>query len=184
MTLNTLDYVMLSIVALGLLLGYFRGFIAQIVSLSGFVLAYLVAFYFYKDFAPLLRNAVSLPTYQSYQKYEFIVKGLNLETYILNALAFAILFFGVKFALVIVGRALNILAKTPGLNFINRWSGALLGLAEALLIIIIAVNVITIMPSDGLQKLLSSSTIAPYLINELPNIAGKLQELWKQGIPL
>ena len=105
MTLNTLDYVMLSIVALGLLLGYFRGFIAQIVSLSGFVLAYLVAFYFYKDFAPLLRNAVSLPTYQNYQKYEFIVKGLNLDTYILNALAFAILFFGVKFALVIRGQS-------------------------------------------------------------------------------
>ena len=152
--MNTLDYVMLSIVALGLLLGYFRGFIAQIVSISGFVLAYLVAFYFYRDFAPLLRNAVSLPTYQNYQKYEFIVKGLNLDTYILNALAFAILFFGVKFALVIIGRALNILAKTPGLNFINRWSGALLGLAEALLIIIIAVNVITIIPSNGLQKLL------------------------------
>ncbi len=111
--MNTLDYVMLSIVALGLLLGYFRGFIAQIVSISGFVLAYLVAFYFYRDFAPLLRNAVSLPTYQNYQKYEFIVKGLNLDTYILNALAFAILFFGVKFALVIIGRALNISSKNP-----------------------------------------------------------------------
>jgi uncharacterized membrane protein required for colicin V production len=181
--MNNLDYVMLAIVALGLLLGYFRGFIAQIVSISGFILAYLVAFYFYKDFAPLLRNAISLPTYQSYQKYEFIVKGFNLDTYILNAIAFAILFFGVKFALVIIGRTLNVIAKAPGLHFINRWSGAILGLAEALLIIIIAVNVITIVPSDGLQKLLANSSIAPYLINELPIIAGKLQELWKQGIP-
>ncbi|UKS24669.1 CvpA family protein [Paenibacillus sp. HWE-109] len=184
MTIHTFDYVMLAIVALGLLLGYFRGFIAQIVSIAGFILAYLVAFYFYKDLAPLLRNAISLPTYENYQKYEFIVKGLNLDTYILNAIAFALLFFGVKFALVFLGRALHILAKTPGLNFINRWSGALLGLAEALLIIIIAVNVMTIIPSDGLQKLLANSTIAPYLINELPNLAGKLQEMWKQGIPI
>ncbi|NEW08168.1 CvpA family protein [Paenibacillus sp. SYP-B3998] len=180
--MNSLDYMMLAAVALGLLLGYLRGFIAQIVSLAGFILAYLVAFYFYKDFAPLLSNAVSLPTYQNYQKYEFIVKGFNLDTYILNAIAFAILFFGVKFALVIIGRALNMIAKVPGLNFINRWSGALLGLAEALLILIIAINIITIVPSDGLQKLLASSTIAPYLINEMPNVAGKLHELWKQGI--
>ncbi|MDR6554577.1 CvpA family protein [Paenibacillus qinlingensis] len=184
MTLNTLDYVLMSVVILGLLIGYFRGFIAQIVSISGMILAYLVAFYFYKDLAPLLKSAISLPTYQNYEKYEFIVKGLNLDVYILNAIAFALLFFSVKLALVIIGRALNILAKTPGLNAINRWSGALLGLAEALLIIVIAVNVMTIIPSDGPQKLLANSSIAPYLITELPQVAGKLHDLWKQGISL
>lgn len=174
----------MSIIVLGLLIGYFRGFIAQIVSIAGMILAYLIAFYFYKDVAPLLKNAISLPTYQNYQKYEFVVKGLKLDTYILNAIAFALLFFGVKLALVIIGRALNVLAKTPGLNAINRWSGALLGLAEALLIVIIAVNVMTIIPSDGNQKLLASSSIAPYLINELPHVAGKLHDLWKQGISI
>ncbi|TXK85633.1 CvpA family protein [Paenibacillus sp. N3.4] len=181
--MNSLDYVMLAIIALGLVLGYLRGFIAQIVSLAGFVLAYLIALYFYKDLARLLPNVVSLPASQNYQKYEFIVKGLNLDTYILNALGFAILFFGVKLALVVMGRLLNKLAKTPGLNFLNRWSGALLGLAEACLIVIIAVNVGTIIPSEGLQKLLSSSSIAPYLINELPNMAGKLHDLWTYAIP-
>ncbi|MGO4500567.1 CvpA family protein [Paenibacillus sp. 2RAB27] len=184
MTVNLLDYVLMSVIALGLLIGYFRGFISQIVSISGMILAYLVAFYFYKDLAPLLKSAISLPTYQNYQKYEFIVKGLNLDTYILNAIAFALLFFGVKLALMVIGRALNLLAKTPGLSAINRWSGALLGLAEALLIIVIAVNVMTIIPSDGSQKLLASSSIAPYLINELPQVAGKLHDLWKQGISL
>lgn len=174
----------MSIIVLGLLIGYFRGFIAQIVSIAGIILAYLIAFYFYKDVAPLLKNAISLPTYQNYQKYEFVVKGLKLDTYILNAIAFALLFFGVKLALVIIGRALNVLAKTPGLNAINRWSGGLLGLVEALLIVIIAVNVMTIIPSDGNQKLLASSSIAPYLINELPHVAGKLHDLWKQGISI
>jgi uncharacterized membrane protein required for colicin V production len=79
---------------------------------------------------------------------------------------------------------LNIITKMPGLNLLNRWSGGLLGLAEAALIIIIAVNVMVIAPSEVLQKLLSGSILAPYLINELPSLAGKLQELWKQGIPL
>lgn len=179
--MHTLDYVLMSIIVLGLLIGYFRGFIAQIVSISGMILAYLVAFYFYKDLAPILKSAISLPTYQNYHKYEFILKGLNLDTYILNAISFALLFFGVKLALLIIGRALNVLAKTPGLNAINRWSGALLGFIEALLIIVIAVNVMTIVPSDGAQKLLASSYLAPYLINELPQVAGKLHDLWKQG---
>lgn len=180
--MNNLDYIILAVVALGLLFGYFRGFIAQIVSLSGFLLAYLVAFFFYKNVAPILRLAVPVPAYENYQRYEFIVKGLNLDTYIFNALAFAILFFGTRLAISIIGKTLNVIAKTPGLNLINRWSGALLGLAEALLIVVIAVNVLTIAPSDDLQKLLSGSAIAPYFINELPSIAGKLQELWKQGI--
>lgn len=182
MSLHTLDYVLLAVLLIGLLLGYFRGFITQIVSIAGFVLAYLVAFYFYKDTAPVLRSAIASPTYQSYEQYAYIVKGLNLDTYFFNALAFAILFFGVKIALVVIGRALNMLAKTPGINVLNRWSGALLGLAEALLIVIIAVNVMTILPSDGVQKLMAESSIAPYLINELPHVAGKLHELWKQKI--
>ncbi|MNI42653.1 Colicin V production protein [compost metagenome] len=70
----------------------------------------------------------------------------------------------------------------PGINFVNRWSGALLGIVEAALIIIITVNVMTILPYESIQKLLAGSAVAPYLINDLPSLAGKLQELWKQGV--
>jgi uncharacterized membrane protein required for colicin V production len=182
--MNTLDYIMLVLAAGGLILGYWRGFIAQMVSLAGFFIAYLIAYQFYRDFAPVLQTTFSIPASESYQKYEFIVKGLHLDTYMFNALAFALLFFGVKLALSVVGRLLHFIAKVPGLNLLNRWSGALLGIAEALLIVIIAVNVMTILPSDSVQKLLSGSTLAPYLINHLPSFAGKLHELWQQGIPL
>jgi uncharacterized membrane protein required for colicin V production len=184
MNMNMLDYLMLALAAGGLILGYMRGFIAQIVSLAGFFIAYIVAFQFYRDFAPVLQSTISIPTSENYQKYEFIIKGLHLDTYLFNALAFAILFFGVKVALSVIGRLLHLIAKVPGLNLLNRWSGALLGIAEALLILIIAVNVMAVLPSDAVQKLLSGSALAPYLVNHLPSFAGKLQELWKQGIPL
>jgi uncharacterized membrane protein required for colicin V production len=182
--LNTLDFIMLTLAAGGLIVGYWRGFIAQIVSLAGFFIAYIVAFQFYRDFAPVLQRTFALPASSSYQKYEFAVNILHLDTYIYNALAFALLFFGVKLALSVIGRLLHFIAKVPGLNFVNRWSGALLGIAEALLLIIISINVMTIIPSDGVQKLLSGSVFAPYLINHLPSFAGKLHDLWKQGIPL
>jgi uncharacterized membrane protein required for colicin V production len=182
--MNTLDFIMLALAAGGLILGYWRGFIAQIVSLAGFFIAYIAAFQFYRDFAPVLQRAFALPASTSYQKYEFAVKALHLDTYIYNALAFALLFFGVKLSLSVIGRLLNFIAKAPGLNFVNRWTGAMLGVAEALLLIIISVNVMTIIPSDGVQKLLSGSELAPYLINHLPSLAGRLHDLWKQGIPL
>jgi uncharacterized membrane protein required for colicin V production len=178
--MNGFDYTLLALAVCGLILGYFRGFIAQIISFVGFFIAYVIAFKFFRDFSPILRGMIPLPTEANYQQYAFIVKGLNLDTYIFNALAFAILFFGVKLALSVVGKLLNIIAAVPGLNLMNRWSGALLGLAEALLIILIAVNVMVIAPSESLQKLLSSSLLAPYLINDLPSLAGKLQGLWKQ----
>jgi uncharacterized membrane protein required for colicin V production len=182
--MNTLDIIMLVLTACGLIVGFWRGFIAQIVSLAGFFIAYIVAFQFYRDFAPVLQRTFAWPASSSYQKYEFAVKILHVDTYVYNALAFALLFFGVKLSLSVVGRLLHFIAKAPGLNFVNRWSGALLGVAEALLIMIISVNVMTIMPSDGVQKLLSGSTLAPYVIDHLPSFAGRLHELWKQGIPL
>ncbi|UJF34461.1 CvpA family protein [Paenibacillus hexagrammi] len=180
-SLNYIDVAVIAIAVLGLLIGFLRGFIAQIISISGFVLAYIVAFCFYKNVSPVLRSALPVPAYESYQQYEFIVKGLNLDTYVFNAVSFALLFFGTKLGISLIGKTLHIIAKMPGLNAINRWTGALLGLVEALLIVVIAVNVLTITPSDMLQRELAGSVIAPYCINEFPQLAGKLQELWKQN---
>lgn len=182
--MNGLDYSIIGIIAAGLLLGYYRGFVAQIISLAGFFIAYFIAFKFYRDLAPVLHELINLPSYENYQKYEFAVKGLNLDTYILNALAFAILFFGTKAALTVAGRILNVIAKFPGIKFLNRWSGALLGFIEAALLVIIAVHVMNIIPNESVQKLMAESRLSPYLMNHLPAITEKLQELWKQGWPL
>jgi uncharacterized membrane protein required for colicin V production len=184
MNMNGLDYALIALTVGGLVIGFYRGFVAQIISLAGFFIAYFIAFKFYRDFAPVLNKTIPLPASGSYDKFEFIVKGLNLETYIMNALAFAILFFGTKLALTFIGRVLNLIAKVPGVNLINRWSGAMLGVAEAALIIFVAVNVMTILPSEAIEHLLSGSTFAPHLINGIPSLAGKLQDLWKQNISL
>jgi uncharacterized membrane protein required for colicin V production len=179
--MNGLDWALLALTAGGLILGYYRGFVGQLISFAGLFVAYIVAYKFYGTLAPVLRSTISLPSFEAYQKYEFIIKGLNLETYFVNALSFALLFFGVKLVLVVAGQVLNLIAKAPGLNMVNRWTGALLGLAEALLLVIVAVNVMAILPSDSIQQLLSGSTLAPYAIHGIPAIAGKLQQLWQHG---
>lgn len=177
--MNGLDWILLAVVLGGFVLGYSRGFIGQIVSFAGLFIAYIIAYKFYGDLAPVIKSTIALPSTQTYQKYEFFAKTLNLEIYIVNAISFALLFFGVKLALVVAGHALNFIAKAPGLNLVNRSAGALLGLAEAVLIAVIGVNVMTIIPSDAIQSLLQHSTLASYALDGFPAVAGKLRHLWE-----
>lgn len=180
MGMNGLDWAAAVILIAGTLMGFYRGIVSQLVSVAGLIVAYVVAFAFYKDAAPWIAEALSLPAYASYQKYEFLVKGLHLDTYMYNAIAFALLLFGVKLVLSIVGRVLNWIALTPGIKLINQWSGALLGLTEALLLVIVAVQVMTVVPNDSIQQLLKGSKTAPYLLNAIPSVSDKLHELWDQ----
>lgn len=178
--MNGLDWAVLVIVAAGTVLGFARGFVAQLVSFVGLFIAYLVAFIFYDDVAPIIKNTLGLSGYETYQNYEFLAKELKLDTYVYNALAFAVLLFGVKLAFGIAGRLLGLIASAPGLKQINQWSGAALGLVEALLIVVVAVHVMTVVPNDTAQKLLKQSQMAPYVLEHTPLIADKLQELWKK----
>ncbi|OXM86717.1 CvpA family protein [Paenibacillus rigui] len=178
--MNGLDWAAAVILIAGTVMGFYRGLVSQLVSVAGLIVAYLVAFTFYKDAAPLLAEALSLPSYASYQKYEYLVKGLHLETYVYNAIAFALLLFGVKLVMSIVGRVLNWIALTPGIKLMNQWSGALLGLTEALLLIIVAVQVMTVLPNDSVQQLLKGSKSTPYILNLVPSVSDKLHELWDQ----
>jgi uncharacterized membrane protein required for colicin V production len=176
--MNGLDWAAVVLTVAGTLLGYYRGLVSQLVSVAGLFIAYAVAFAFYRETAPWVAGVLSLPAYETYKKYEFIVKGLNLDAYMYNAIAFALLLFGVKIALSIAGRVLNWIALTPGIKTVNKWSGALLGLAEAVLLVVIAVQVMTVLPNDTAQRLLKGSTTAPYILNALPQVTEKLHELW------
>jgi len=152
----------------GMMLGYSRGFINQLISIAGLLIAYLVAVTFYDDIAPALRAMLPFSTNETYRQYDAIVQGLQLDKYIYNALAFALLFFIVKFGLTIVGYVLNFIAKAPGLNMLNKWCGALLALAEVTILIIIAVHVLNAWPSANVQGWVKNSRIAPYVLEQAP----------------
>ncbi|WP_282937122.1 CvpA family protein [Paenibacillus sp. RC67] len=178
--MNGLDWAAAVITVTGTVLGYYRGLVSQIVSVAGLFIAYLVAFALYQQTAPLVAGVISLPANESFQKYESLMKELHIDTYMYNAIAFALLLFGVKFALSLVGRILNWIALTPGLKTINQWSGALLGFAEAVLLIVIAVQVMTVIPNETVRHLLDGSKSAPYIYNAIPSVTDKLHELWNK----
>jgi uncharacterized membrane protein required for colicin V production len=176
--MSGLDWAVAVLVMTGLILGYYRGFVSQLVSIAGLFIAYVVAFTFYKDIAPWIAGLLSNSNSEAYQKYDFFIKGFHLDTYVSNAIAFGLLLLGVKIALSIVGRILHWITLTPGIRTINQWAGALLGLAEAVLIVIVVVNVMTVIPNDTVQRLLKESALAPHVLNALPSVSDKLNELW------
>jgi uncharacterized membrane protein required for colicin V production len=177
--MNGLDWAAAVLVAAGLVLGFSRGLIAQLVSFLGLFIGYVAAFMLYDEVAPVLKEAMALSNTETYKKYEFLAKTLQLDTYVYNAISFAIILFGVKLALSIAGRFLNLLAAAPGLKQVNKGSGAVLGVIEAALIVIVAVHVMTVIPNDTAQRLLKESVAAPYLLENIPIVSDKLQELWE-----
>lgn len=168
--MNTLDIIVSIVLAAAFLIGYRRGFIRQLVSVLGLAVATLAAYLFYDDLAPLTGRLLPLETFATYPKYEFLVKNLQLDRYAVNVISFAFVFFVVKLILNYAGHVLNAIAKIPGLNVINRLAGALLGLLEAAVIILACIYIMTILPSDPVQQILSGSKAAPFFMNLVPEL--------------
>lgn len=158
--------------------GYYRGFLMQLVSVAGFILALVTAYLLFDETALALRRLVPLSGLKAYDKYAFWVEGLNLDVYAYNAIAFALLFAVAKLVLALAGRLLNLLSKLPVIHGINRWSGALLGLLEAALIAVIAVHVLSIVPADSVQRVLAQSHAAHVIMERMPDAALALRQLW------
>ncbi|MCZ8523611.1 MULTISPECIES: CvpA family protein [Paenibacillus] len=177
---NGLDWALLVIAAAGAALGFSRGIVGQLVSVTGLVLGCLAAFLFYDETAPFVRGVLALAGAEAWQPSGLLAPGSRLETYVCNALAFGLLLFGVKLACSIAGRMLGWLAAVPGLKQLNQLSGALLGLAEAALLLIVALHVMSVTPVDSVQRLVKQSVAAPYILEQTPALTSRLRELWEQ----
>jgi uncharacterized membrane protein required for colicin V production len=161
--------------------GYHRGLIRQLISLTGFIVAYVIAFAFYDDVAPLLRSWIPLTAFEPVEKYEGIVRGLRLDVYVYNAIAFALLLFLIKIGLNVAGHLLDWLSRVPGLNMANRWSGALLALAEAALIIVIAVHVIQYVPAGAVRDSFGESRISEWVLQSTSQFTERWTDLFSKS---
>jgi len=177
------DLIILIIILAGLLMGYRRGFVLQVVHLLGFFIAYFVAYRFFREFAPYLETVVPLPYSDQQVGQNSVWQWLNLEPMFYSALAFAILFFGTKIAIKLVGRLINIVAMLPILNFANRWLGAVLGIVEVLLILLVVLHIVLFLPWETAHHWLKESTFVYVMVQTTP-FAEYLHNVWEPGKPL
>lgn len=176
---NVLDGAMLLLLLAGAVLGYVRGLIRQLVSLLGWIAALLAAYWFHDRLIPLLERLWPLPGEAMAGGYAKLFAGGALDGYIYSALAFAAVFVAARLLIGAAALLLHGVASLPGLRTVNRWSGALLGLLQASVLLALALLVMDALPSPQVRQLLDHSAGYVWLEQNKPSIMAYIGGLWQ-----
>ncbi|HYK73176.1 MAG TPA: CvpA family protein [Pseudoneobacillus sp.] len=173
-----LDLAILFIFLVGFLVGLKRGFILQLVHLTGFIVAFVVATMYYDDLAPKLTLWVPYPHMGANSPLQFIFDGVNMEDAYYRAIAFAVIFFAVKIVLQIIGAMLDFIAHIPVLKQLNVLGGGILGVVEVYLLILIVLYIAALLPIEFIQNPIKDSSVAKAIINHTPVFSKQIKEMW------
>jgi uncharacterized membrane protein required for colicin V production len=173
-----LDLAIIILLVFGFFIGLKRGFILQLVHLTGFIIAYIVANLYYDDLAPRLTLWVPYPNLGATSPLKLLSENGNLEDAFYRAIAFVIIFFAVKILLQIIGSMLDFIAHFPILKQLNVWAGGILGFAEVYLILVILLYIAALVPMEVLQKPLDDSIMANLIVNHTPFLSEQIKSLW------
>ncbi|MEH6995270.1 CvpA family protein [Neobacillus drentensis] len=173
-----LDLAIIILLVFGFFIGLKRGFILQLVHLTGFIIAYIVANLYYDDLAPRLTLWVPYPNLGTTSPLKLLSEDGNLEDAFYRAIAFVIIFFAVKILLQIIGSMLDFIAHLPILKQLNVWAGGILGFAEVYLIFFILLYIAALVPMEVLQKPLDDSIIANLIVNHTPILSQQIKSMW------
>ncbi|MFS0865210.1 CvpA family protein [Fredinandcohnia sp. 179-A 10B2 NHS] len=171
------DLILIIILLLGFIIGIKRGFILQIVHLTGFIVAFIVAYLYYDELTPKLILWIPYPTFGEAETMKFLFESTNLETAYYRAIAFAIIFFATKFTMQIVGSMLDFLANLPILKQINGLGGGLLGFIEVYLIVFIVLYIGALVPVELVQAHINDSFMAKMIVQHTPIFSGKIKDM-------
>jgi membrane protein required for colicin V production len=114
------DYSVLAILVLSVLLSVVRGVVRELLSLAGWIIAFMAANSFAAGFAPMLPSMIS---------------GESLRM----ILAFAALFLSALVAMGLVAMLTSAVVKSVGLGFADRFFGLLFGFIRGLLVVLLIV---------------------------------------------
>lgn len=178
--MNIVDFILLVIFIGALIRGYRLGLIRQFIHFLGFFIAIYIAYQFSGELTPLLKNVIPSPDFEKSSLY-LLTENFQLENMFYNALSFFIIFIAAKILLSVAGYFLDTIFNLPGLAIVNRFSGALVGIVQAALIVIILVHFISVMPWQNLHAYLYGSTIASYLLQFTPIITETLYQFWNSS---
>ena len=173
-----LDLAVLIILCFGFLMGLRRGFILQLIHLTGFIIASIIAYLYYDQLAPKLTLWVPYPNLSTNLTLPSVFDNVNLEDAYYRAIAFVVIFFAVKILLQIIGSMLDFVAQIPVLKQLNIWAGGMLGFIEVYLIMFILLFIAALLPIESIQGSLTDSILAEFMIKQTPILSQLIQDLW------
>jgi uncharacterized membrane protein required for colicin V production len=173
-----LDIAILVILIMGFFMGLKRGFIMQLIHLTGYIIAYIAANIYYDELAPKLTLWIPYPNFGENPTLKLLTGSNNMESAFYRAIAFIIIFFAVKIFLRIIGRMLSFIARLPVLKQLNVWAGGILGFCEVYLIVFILLYMAALIPMGAVQNALSHSMLADAMVKHTPFLSGQIKQLW------
>ncbi len=176
-----LDLAVLIILFFGFLVGLKRGFILQLVHLTGFIIAFIVAYLYYAQLAPKLTLWIPFPNLDMNSTYTMLFENANLEDAYYRAIAFVVIFFAVKILLQIIGSMLDFVAQIPIVKQLNIWAGGILGFIEVYLIMFIILFIAALLPIESIQASLTDSILTEFIVKQTPILSQHIQDLWIQN---
>ena len=178
MSNGMVDLLLLFILLMGFMIGLKRGFILQFIHMTGFIIAFVVAYLYYEKLVPPLRLWIPYPTFGDPETVKLLFESTHLDDAYYRAIAFAILFFATKIVMQIIGSMLDFVAQLPLLRSINRWAGGALGFVEVYLIVFLILYIGALVPIQSWQAKLQGSFLATAMVKHTPFLSEMLKQMW------
>lgn len=163
-----LDALIIIFIVLGVWHGFKTGFILQATRLISYLVAIFIAYRYSGELSATLSEFIPYPFQTSDGASALVLDLVNAEHAFYLVIAFLILFFGTKLAIVLIAHALNTIAKLPGLNITNKLLGLLLGGLKVFIFVFITVHILFLIPWETGQNWLSNSHLGMYIIRQSP----------------
>lgn len=173
-----LDIIILILLVGGLITGAKRGLIVQLIHMTGFIIALVVAYSYYKPLADKFVLWIPFPAVTTGAKLTIAVESLDLAQTFYRIIAFALIFIVVKFALQMIASMFDFLKYLPVLGFISNMVGAVLGLIEFYFIMFVLLYVLALLPIDMIQNLISGSVLTGWMLEHTPILSEMVKNWW------
>ncbi|NGP44997.1 CvpA family protein [Bacillaceae bacterium SIJ1] len=172
-----LNVIIFVILCAGFFIGIRRGLILQVIHMAGLVISFIVAFLYYKEFSQMIKFWIPYSGGED-GTFALFADGIFLEQTFYQGVAFAVLFFGTKIILQMIGAMLDFLADLPLLSTVNRALGGAFGLIEVYLIIFVLLYVAALTPVEQVQRSIDDSSIAKVIVEKTPILSQEIKERW------
>ena len=147
-----LTVIILAILIAAGLRGYRQGFVALMLSLVIYFVAWLLASWGANGFGSFLTSNLTLATNQLFY----------------HGIAFFILFLIVNALGRWLIRRFHWVNRIPLIGWVNQWAGGIVNLVIAYLIIFILLVIFQVLPIEGWQNQLTASGLAQWIIHQTP----------------
>lgn len=173
-----IDLLIILLLVGGLIAGFRRGFIVQLIHMFGLIISVIVAYKFYKPLAEKLILWIPYPGATAADALSWTFENLDMDMTFYRLIAFILIFVGMKLILQLIGSMLDFLKHLPILGFGARLIGAALGFIEFYVLIFFALSLLAMLPIEVIQNSLSHSMLAKAMFEHTPIISSAIKNWW------